>query len=84
MTTHVHKPTEVDAFLWIGSEGEYPEWFATALTDEEEPVVVNGDHAFIRTATGVIHARPGDYIVKAGEAIYPVKAVDFEASYDPV
>ena len=90
------KPIIVDAFKWTGGpdqEGE-PEWIVEAL--RKKPIELGvariydkaiGEKTFmeIRTATGIIRAYPGDYIICESDGrLHVCMPEAFEATYELV
>lgn len=73
MATIVAKMLEVEAVRWNGRkiDGEVPQWIRTGLA-KPTPETVGGimrmhDEIHVGTRQGILHARPGDWIVRLGE-----------------
>lgn len=85
------KPIEVQAFPFTdSSDMTAPNWFGQAIDEEKvwiDRSLVDG-HArvygcTIRTPTGRVHARLGDYIIREPDgSIYPCKPGDFAKTYE--
>lgn len=80
------KPVIIEAFRLIKGE-IIPQWFIEEWDAGNISLIGNEDgmSADINTLEGVMHASPGDYIIKGvhGE-LYPCKPDIFEATYDKV
>lgn len=80
------KPVVIEAFRLIKGE-IIPQWFIKEWDAGNISLIGNEDgmSADINTLEGVMHASPGDYIIKGvhGE-LYPCKPDIFEATYDKV
>lgn len=80
------KPVVIEAFRLIKGE-IIPQWFIEEWDAGNISLIGNEDgmSADINTLEGVMHASPGDYIIKGvhGE-LYPCKPDIFEATYDKV
>lgn len=80
------KPVVIEAFRLIKGE-IIPQWFIKEWDAGNISLICNEDSmsADINTLEGVMHASPGDYIIKGvhGE-LYPCKPDIFEATYEKV
>ena len=80
------KPVAIEAFRLIKGE-IIPQWFIKEWDAGNISLICNEDgmSADINTLEGVMHASPGDYIIKGvhGE-LYPCKSDIFEATYEKV
>lgn len=92
MARYRKKPVIVEAFQWTNGPDQTvaPLWIAQAIEEgrvriEYKLSAPPQPHMAIATLEGVMHASPGDYIIKgiAGE-IYPCKPEIFEATYEEV
>jgi hypothetical protein len=89
------KPVEIEAVEWNGEVivGGCPPWLAAVGEDladapislEEGHTAFVGNRVYLGTREGMIHASPGDWIIKgtAGE-LYPCKPEIFAEIYEPV
>lgn len=63
---------------------EAPAWLADAMDHGDVWMYANG-MADIRTLEGIMHAKPGDWIIRGTEGeLYPCKPSVFERKYEPV
>lgn len=74
------KPIIIDAYKPY--EGEIPDWFEKAIENKIVGELVDGSGFNIATLEGIMHANPGDYIIRGinGE-IYPCKPDIFLKTY---
>lgn len=78
-----HKPVEVEAVEWDGSNWGDVEYFLAARNNPT--VLLDGTCLLISTAHGVVKAFPGDWVVRGvyGD-LYPCGKDVFLRSYEPV
>lgn len=80
------KPVVIEVFRLIKGE-IIPQWFIEEWHAGNISLIGNEDgmSADINTLEGIMHASPGDYIIKGvhGE-LYPCKPDIFEATYEKV
>lgn len=84
------KPIEVEAFqLSVDAEMIAPDWFTQAVIDEKIEIdrsILDGYlyvyGCTIKTASGKLKAKVGDYIICDGNRIYPCKPKIFAQAYE--
>lgn len=86
------RPVVIEAFKWTGGPAEpaNPQWAVDAIKSGRMSVQDPYAPSFaalldIRTPEGMMHALPGDWIIKGvKEEIYPCKPDIFEMTYESV
>lgn len=79
MAKYRKKPVIIEAIQWTGNiSPDIQNFLGTEI-------VLEGKNLLINTLEGVMHARPGDYIIRgvSGE-LYPCKSDIFRKTYDLV
>ena len=90
MPKFVKKPVVIDAFIWTGGpdQMEDPPWICEAMENNDVWVTKRPSALIqlaIRTASGVVFASRGDYIIHGVDGeIYPCPPGVFAATYDLV
>ena len=88
MPKFVKKPVVIDAFIWTGGpdQMEDPPWICEAMENNDVWVTKRPSALIqlaIRTASGVVFASRGDYIIHGVDGeIYPCPPGVFAATYD--
>lgn len=86
MAKYRRLPIEVDAIVWDGDQDVMNAFMG--LTDDPDTAnhAFDGDSGrmFVCTGDTTTIARPGDYVVKAGDEFYPSKPGDFSKNYEAV
>ncbi len=90
MPKFVKKPVVIDAFIWTGGpdQMEDPPWICEAMENNDVWVTKRPSALLqlaIRTASGVVFASRGDYIIRGVDGeIYHCPPGVFTATYDRV
>lgn len=76
------KPVEIEAIQFDGSNGvEIAKW----VTGHGQDAQLNRGEVYLVTLEGVMHASPGDYVIRGVQGeFYPCKPDIFAATYDAV
>lgn len=82
------KPVVIEAMQLNGQTAKIAEWLnenGGKFTAVTHPTDATKDELFIETLEGVMHAAPGDWIIRGVEGeFYPCKPDIFEKTYERV
>lgn len=90
MAKYRRRAVNVEAFQWNGSYDPktIPKWFTKAEAIDGNTVgsarVISNDIIKVLTLDGVMTARKGDYIIKAGNEIYPLSFQVFGLLFETI
>jgi hypothetical protein len=81
-TKYRKKPIEIEAMRFHGTNGrEVAGWVISNAQDAQ----LNRGEVLIMTLEGIMHASPGDYVIRGVQGeFYPCKPDIFDATYEPV